>query len=433
LPENQAHDDFLQLCALAASAQLDKAEQHKLDLHLAECPSCRMALVQYRALVEHAIPTHAAAQELDEEPLQTAPAFSEAERELLDRVSRQRQPSMVKHEQAEGLFPDSAPPFHFSGEKTWRNVWLLYAAGVVLCLALGLSAYRLGTHQRSTVAGATPAAIDPKKVAALEQELSDVSHEREEARSQLLVRDHTITDLRLQLQQAKSVLKRAAAGDNELAQHSDTHRQADTSQQRAELAQRLTEAQAQVGLLQAKLNSLDRQSAQDAARAATLEAEVNQLTEQLQERDTTVDQQQDLLAHDRDIRELMGARDLYIAEVYDVGRTGATQKPYGRVFYTKGKSLVFYAYDLDQRAALKDVKTFQAWGRRGPDTQRAVNLGIFYVDNSAKKRWVLKSDDPQKLAQIDAVFVTVEPNGGSHKPSGQPLLFTYLKIDPNHP
>ena len=27
-----------------------------------------------------------------------------------------------------------------------------------------------------------------------------------------------------------------------------------------------------------------------------------------------------MLAHDRDIRDLMGARDLYIAEVYDVAR-----------------------------------------------------------------------------------------------------------------
>jgi len=67
----------------------------------------------------------------------------------------------------------------------------------------------------------------------------------------------------------------------------------------------------------------------------------------------------------------MGARDLYIAEVYDVSTDGATQKPYGRVFYTKGRSLVFYAYDLDQQAGAKNA-TFQAWGRRGPDTQQAV-------------------------------------------------------------
>jgi hypothetical protein len=31
------------------------------------------------------------------------------------------------------------------------------------------------------------------------------------------------------------------------------------------------------------------------------------------------------------------------------------------------------------------------------------------------------------------VFVTVEPVGGSQKPSKKPLLFAYLHIDPNHP
>jgi hypothetical protein len=146
-----------------------------------------------------------------------------------------------------------------------------------------------------------------------------------------------------------------------------------------------------------------------------------------------VDQQQELLAHDRDIRELIGARDLYVAEVYDVARTGATQKPYGRVFYTKGKSLIFYAYDLDQQTVAKNANTFQVWGRRGPDREQAFPLGIFYEDNASKKRWVLKLDDPKLLAQIDAVFVTVEPNDKSRKPSGKPLLFAYLRVDPNHP
>jgi hypothetical protein len=58
----------------------------------------------------------------------------------------------------------------------------------------------------------------------------------------------------------------------------------------------------------------------------------------------------------------MGARDLYVAEVYDVLKNGETQKPYGRVFYTKGKSLIFYAYDLDRQTELKQASTFQAWG-----------------------------------------------------------------------
>jgi anti-sigma-K factor RskA len=103
------------------------------------------------------------------------------------------------------------------------------------------------------------------------------------------------------------------------------------------------------------------------------------------------------------------------------------------VFYTKGKSLIFYAYDLDQQKGLKNASTFQAWGSRGTNWKQAQSLGIFYEDSAAKKRWVLRFDDPRTLAQIDTVFVTVEPSGGSHKPSGQRLLFAYLKIDPNHP
>jgi hypothetical protein len=94
--------------------------------------------------------------------------------------------------------------------------------------------------------------------------------------------------------------------------------------------------------------------------------------------------------------------------------------------------LVFYAYDLDQQAGAKN-STFQALGRRGPDSQQALNLGIFYKDTLGKKRWVLKFDDSKMLDQIDAVFVTLEPGGESHKPSGKSLLFAYLKVNSNHP
>jgi hypothetical protein len=172
---------------------------------------------------------------------------------------------------------------------------------------------------------------------------------------------------------------------------------------------------------------------QDTAQAAgALQASVNDLTRLLQERQTTIDQQQELLARDRDIRELMGARDLYIAEVHDVAGTGTTSKPYGRVFYTKGKSLIFYAYDLDQQKTARNTSTFQVWGRRGADWQQAIPLGIFYEDNASKRRWVMKLHDANVLAQIDAVFVTIEPNVGSRKPSEKPLLFAYLKVEANY-
>jgi hypothetical protein len=192
-------------------------------------------------------------------------------------------------------------------------------------------------------------------------------------------------------------------------------------------------SQSTVQSLEDKLGLVASKNAQDATQSQALQAQVNALNASLQEKNQEVARGDDLLQHDRDIRNLMGARDLYIAEIYDVAKTGDTQKPFGRVFYTKGKSLVFYAYDLDQQPGVKLANTFQAWGRRGPDPQHDVNLGIFYQDDQNKKRWILKFNDPATLAQIDAVFVTVEPNGKSSKPSGKPLLFTYLRMTPNHP
>ncbi len=130
---------------------------------------------------------------------------------------------------------------------------------------------------------------------------------------------------------------------------------------------------------------------------------------------------------------VIAARNLYIAEIYDVGKTGDTEKPFGRVFYTKDQSLIFYGYDLDQQHGFKKDTTFQAWGRGGSESKHDVSLGLLYQDGSGKKRWVLKFNDPKTIAQLDAFFITAEPEGGSVKPTGKPLLFTYLRLDPNHP
>jgi len=311
-------------------------------------------------------------------------------------------------------------------------VWALYAAGILLFIALGFCAYQVGIRRGTNAAQVTAPHPDKQNQISLEEKLSDASHEREVARAQVEQRDRLIADLRRQLEQQSQKVTAAEEQSETALRDADAGRQ-ELIQKRTEAEQKFDDAQLSAQALQKKLDSVTEQSSQDTKRAATLDAKVNELTGLLHQRDATVDQQQELLSHDRDIRELMGARDLYVAEVYDVGRTGTTQKPYGRVFYTKGKSLIFYAYDLDQQPNLKNASTFQVWGRRGPDREQAFPLGIFYEDNASKKRWVLKLDDPKLLAEIDAVFVTVEPNNKSRKPSGKPLLFAYLRMDPNHP
>jgi hypothetical protein len=213
----------------------------------------------------------------------------------------------------------------------------------------------------------------------------------------------------------------------------------ETSDVRGKRDEELVAAREKLAEFQKTLEAATTQRDENARQAAVLEAKVNELTQLVREREQALDQRdtevakgQELLAHDRDIRELMGARDLYMADVHDVSGQG-TDKTYGRVFYTKGKRLIFYAFDLDAQPGVRNASSFQAWGRKGPDKQQARSLGIFYEDNVSKKRWVLKADDPKTLEDIDAVFVTVEPNGGSQHPSGKPLLFAYLRISPNHP
>ena len=313
-------------------------------------------------------------------------------------------------------------------------VWMPFAACILLSVALGIYAYRVGRGHDSEVPHANSREGDAQ-IEALEQQISDAGHQSAILRIQLAGRDQVIDDLRRRTeQQAKSLNQLKSTRANlEHSLQTDAADKQQIADERASLAQKFDEAQASMQEIQSDLDSERRQRAQGEAQDASLEAQIKDLSAQLREQGKTVAKQDELLAHDRDIRELMGARDLYVVDVYDVARDGNTQKSTGRVFYTKGKSLIFYAYDLDQEPGARSVSTFQAWGRRGPNKEQTLNLGIFYQDNAAQKRWVLKIDDPKALDEIDAVFVTVEPKGGSQKPSGKPLLSAYLQLSSNHP
>jgi len=440
LSPSEPHDEFLELCAASTTGELSDDEQKRLEQHLAVCASCRETLRQYESIVQNVIPAIAATEAPEDLPA-TDDNWSQekAEKALFERLANEETDGTNRTDRHNGSssFPHRILPF--SSDSAWRNVWTLYAAGILLFVAVGFFAYRVGLHRATDAAKAPqtqPLQQEPELAqASLEEQLSDAGHDREVARAEVAQRDRMIADLRHQLARQSAEIDGLKAAQSNLESNlraGDASRE-DLSQQKNELAQKLESAQNNSRSLQEKLDSLARQSDNDATLAKVSQAKVNELTRQLEEQQAAVDQKDELLAHDRDIRDVIGARDLYIAEIYDVAGTGETKKPYGRIFYTRGKSLIFYAYDLDQQTEVKRASAFQAWGRRGPDLQRAVNLGIFYEDNGTRKRWVLKCDDPKTLAQIDAVFVTVEPEGGSHKPGNKTLLFASLKIDPNHP
>jgi hypothetical protein len=430
-----SHEEFLELCAAATAGELSVDEQARLDAHLVRCPDCRQAMSEYE--VARRTAETALRQELGPVAAATDDSWSveAAEKAFfkrLDREQKQAQPATSEQHHSEGLKRGRRFSYRPS-QIRWREVWMTFAAAVFLALGLGIAAYRAGMKQGADVARTIPAAPE-RSAGSLEEQASDAGHERTQLLAKLRENAKVIDDLKHQLsEQTKAVssLKSMEAGSQQSAH--------DVSSAAAQREEELAAAQARVADLQKKVEAAAAQRDENSRQASVLEAKVNELAQLARDREQALDQKdaqvargQELLEHDRDIRELMGARDLYMADVHDVSGKG-TDKTYGRVFYTKGKRLIFYAFDLDAQPGVQNASSFQAWGRKGPDKQQARSLGIFYEDNVSKKRWVLKADDPKTLEDIDAVFVTVEPNGGSQHPSGKQLLFAYLRISANHP
>jgi hypothetical protein len=145
------------------------------------------------------------------------------------------------------------------------------------------------------------------------------------------------------------------------------------------------------------------------------------------------ERQQKLLATDRDVRDILGARSLHMINVYDVSSQGEFEPAFGRIFYTEGKLLIFYAFDLDQQKGLKRGTVFQAWGQKAESKEAPRSLGAFYMDNPAQNRWVLKVDDSKALSRMDYVFVTDGSRKDDARPKGKPLLSVSLNDAANHP
>jgi hypothetical protein len=423
------HEKFKKLCALAASGSVAPLELSELRTHLADCAACLEVFLEYRILSTQGMSTLADA--FVERQEHATWDGTGARQRLLARVRADQQAALKRKDPARAW----ARSYLFRRAIAASSApWLLAAC---LVLAVGFGAYRLGVRSQ------TRAAV--RATSGVGEPLQDVLQEKRAADELLARQAKRLTQLQTEssekgrevekLQSALRALE-GHAGELKAATSQSEAQSRALSQQRDTLNAQLQALNLAVENDKAELATLRAERDRTVQQTASLEAKIANLTATNRDQERRLKDTEQYLASDRDIRELMGARKLYIADVFDVDGSSRTQKPFGRVFYTQGKSLIFYAFDLDREPGVVNASTFQVWGQREtPQGQQALpmNLGILYMDNETNRRWVMRFDDPKRLAEIDAVFVTVEPRGGSHKPTTKPFLYALLRKEANHP
>jgi len=413
--DTRFHDEFVALCALFYSGEITDEEWALLQVHMAYCDSCRRTFEEYRVVAHEVIPAVAAsAAESANLPHESAASLKDAERRLMSRLDTVPEPQS-------STVAKSTP---------WRLLGALAACFVVIAVLASSHFIRSTGTGRQKPSGPTTAAGPLPPLPTPPASKNDERPENDE---------NEVERLRQQIRDLASQSAKSNSASAALQQHlqSEQFQREQLTSEKDELSRQLRTIQADMQALQEQLKSADSNASQQAAQVAALEAKVHSLNAALEETSSTLNDRErmlaldkDFLSHDRDIRDLIGARNLYIADIYDTNESGRTAKPFGRIFYTQDRSLIFYGFDLEKQQGLKHSVTFQAWGS-GTDRQ-PVSLGLFYQDDS-HQRWVVRCTDAKTLARLNMVFVTVEPPGGSNRPTGKQLLRAYLQIDPNHP
>jgi hypothetical protein len=418
-----AHEHFEELSSLALVGELSPAELAEWKLHLEECGSCRATYSEYTELAECHLPLG------DRRPGRSEPPLGSSLREHVLRRANE-EGLRISPEALRGR-PDFARRI---ASKLETFFWAILpraahlgisAALLTVIVVTGLAFQYNAARSREIARLAADLARTRQDAGQLQSKLSEATHatsraatSTEHLQQQLADVTAHVTQLDLQHEQDLSAIHSLETKIDQL-----------TSEDAA-FAQRSVSSEAELANLRKKIQEARDAAADKEARLVAAQYQVTELSNELKGQQSALEQEQQLLAAGRDIRDVMTARNLHIIDVHDMDSRGES-RPFGRVFLTEGKRLIFYAYDLDTAKAKN--ASFQAWGQGEGTSQAAVNLGILFLDDQTQSRWALKVEDPNLLKAIDSIFVTVEPRGGTSKPTGRKLMYAYLRNPINHP
>jgi hypothetical protein len=424
---NPKHNDWYEeLCALGAIGELSASEFDELQKHLAECPDCRNLYGDFRRVASEDLGLVAVLKRT-EHAVDSSEDVPEREllSRVLDRASRERVSPIQASPEPLPVRRPRTPLDLLRGATIWLGQPALSygSLALILCVGAAIGAYRLRESQLTPRLQVLSSQIEKWKTSAKTSEaqqkstaelLQQSQAERETLQKALAEAQAKYADLETrekalesQLSEAKTQAERkdqelAVArddGDQKVKQITELETRVETAAARTEDERRIADN------LQARLQAAEQSSATPESQGFS----------------------------DVDAKNLFGARDLHIVDVYDVDSTGQTQRTYGRVYLVQKRLLIFYAFDLQDKKHNRAAAAFQAWGYREANEAKPESLGLFTLDDASANRWVLQVNNPRVLEHIDAVYVTLEPPTGSPSPRGRRLLYANLVVPPNHP
>ena len=415
-----SHDEFRELGALAAIGQITASEHEDLAVHLRECSECREAYADYSRILRQDLP-------------QADPArFRSKQSSLHPATDAELRERFVARARAHGA--DFSPEVEGTIRVDRKRVRLLRmrfavaTAAAALAIAAGFTFAFVLREKKTTEA---PSA----NVAALRFQNESLQREFDEATNKVAALSNQVSTL--------SENDRTLDGDLKEKEASLAEAKRDVDRLSVELAQLRTRnstlvaerehEQSVAAELRNRVQTLEGSNANAVAAMVELQDKIHSLNAAVEQQSTKLSMERQLTSVSSDVRQLMGARNLHIIDVHDVNGTGRSAKSFGRVSYSEGESLVFYAFDLPNGKLTPSKYQFQAWGQQEGQAHSVRNLGTFSIDDREQHRWVLKVSDAALLRGMDSVFVTAETVRDVNEPRGKRVLYAYLAGRPNHP
>jgi hypothetical protein len=412
------HERFEELAALAAVGELNPLELERLRNHLAECQSCRETYTEFADVASNKLGVAVAGRESTEDiDLGDETDAREHLRQFRSRLK------------TEGLRLCNGNDKSHTPARDYRRVVYGIAAAILLTgsIASGIAVWRTAknasaerrrSRELQSVVDSFKRDKSPERAApdnAVVRSLEESQRARDILQKSLKVSETKNDELLAREKASQEKLAGAIATVEQLRQQEAANAEDRERLSKVQLESDAKLREALAELYQARQASVQVSMKAESREDASLEANA-----------------QPASPNEAEARNLFGARDLHIVDVYDVTGDGKTKRTYGRVYYVEKKLLVFYAFDLQDQQNHKQV-VFQAWGYREANVGKPFNLGVFAIDDSSTSRWVLTVNRVDVLSHIDAVFVTVEPAGGSAAPRGKKVLYANLVGPPNHP